>query len=110
MRYLKLAGRMVIGTWTNIVWAARLLWYLGFLAFTLVLVMDLIRIPVSVNRSEEYALEKTLWEKMTPEQEERLKDFQGRCRHVYKHNGLVTYYCPICRKKLVRGTVPLAPI
>ena len=107
MRYLKLVGGMVIGTWANIVWAIRLLWALGFLAFAALLVVDLIRIPVSVNRSEEYAPEKKFWEKMSPEAEERLKEFQGYCRHVYRHNGFVTYYCPMCRKKLVKGTVPL---
>ena len=102
VRYLRAVGGAVIGIGANIIWAIRLLWYLGFLFITGLLLVDLFRIPVSVNRSHEYAPEQTLWEKMTPEAEQRLKEFQERCHHIYVHNTIQTYYCPICRKKLTK--------
>ncbi len=110
VRQLKAIGGAVIGIGTNIIWAIRLLWCLGFLFITALLVIDLFRIPVSVNSSHKYALERTLWAKMSPEEEARLLEFQEHCRHVYKHNGHFTYYCPICRRKLIDGTVPLTQL
>lgn len=102
VRHLRAIGGAVIGVGANIIWAIRLLWCLGFLFFTALLVIDLFRIPVSVNSSHEYAPEQTLWAKMTPEEETRLKDLQERCHHIYKHNTFDNYYCPLCQKKLTK--------
>lgn len=107
VRQLKAIGGAVIGIGANIIWAIRLLWCLGFLLITALLVYDLFRIPVSVNSPHKYAIEERLWRKMTPEEEARLLEFQKHCRHVYKHHHHFTYYCPICRKKLIEGSVPL---
>jgi hypothetical protein len=110
VRYLKAVGGAVIGIGANIIWTLRLLWYLGFLFITALLVYDLCRIPVSVNSSHKYALERTLWAKMSPEEEQRLIELQEHCHHVSVHHGYVTYYCALCRKKLVEGTVPLTQL
>ena len=107
VRQLRAIGGAVIGIGTNIVRTVQLLWYLGVVFFAALLVYDLCRIPVSVNSSHKYALERRLWAKMSPEEEQRLLEFQKHCHHVYKHNGHFTYYCPLCRKKLVECTVPL---
>ena len=113
VRHLKLIGSKVIGVGVEIFWWLRLLWAISFLAFTALLVVDLCRIPVSVNSSQEYAPEKRFWEKKNPndpaviEEEKKLKELQGHCPHIYKHNGLFHYYCPICRKKLTRAKPPL---
>ena len=107
VRQLKAAGGAVIGFGVNIFRALQLVWYLGFFFFGAMLVHDLFRIPVSVNSPHKYAIEERLWAKMSPEDEARLLEFQKHCRHVYKHNSHFTYYCPICRKKLIEGSVPL---
>ena len=44
------------------------------------------------------------------EEEKKLKELQEHCSHVYKHNGLFHYYCPICRKKLTKAKPPLTPL
>ena len=110
VRQLKAIGGAVIGIGTNIVKTVQLLWYLGVVFFAALLVYDLFRIPVSVNSSHKYAFEERLWAKMTPEEEIRLKGLQEHCGHVYKHNGYFTYYCSLCRKKLVEGAVPLTQL
>jgi len=102
VKQLKAIGGSVIGFGVNVFRFFQLLWYIGFLLFAALLVHDLIQIPISVNSSHEYAPEKTLWAKMTPEDEAKLEAFQARCRHLYAHNGLDNYYCPICRKKLTK--------
>jgi len=107
VRQLKAVGGAVVGFGINIFRIFQILWYLGVVAFAGLLVHDLFRIPVSVNSPKKYALEETLWVKMTPEEEARLLEFQKHCRHVYRFHNHWTYYCPLCRKKLVEGTVPL---
>ena len=107
IRQLRAVGGAVIGIVANIIWTVRLLWYLGVLCFTALLVHDFCSIPVSVNNSWKYAPEQTLWRKMGPQEEQRLKESQGHCRHIYVTNGLFGYYCPLCRKKLTRATPPL---
>ena len=98
----------MVGIGVNVFRFFQLLWCLFFLFFTAMLVYDLFRIPISVNSSHEYAPERTLWEKMSPEEEARLTQFQSHCRHVYRsYNGHYAHYCPMCRKKLVEGAVPL---
>lgn len=105
---LKAVGRTVIGIGVAIAWTVRFLRALGFLIFAGLLVVDLCRIPVSVNSSGKYAAERTLWRKMSPMEEQRLKELQEHCRHIYvQRNGLVTYYCPVCRKKLTTANPPL---
>ena len=66
-----------LGIGATILWTIRLLWALGFLAFAGLLVIDLCRIPVSVNSSSRYAAEQTLWRKMSPVEEQRLKELIG---------------------------------
>lgn len=110
VRQLKAIGGAMIGVGTNIFRTFRLLWYLGVVCFAALLVYDLFRIPVSVNSPNKYALEQRLWAKTSPEEEARLLEFQEHCRHVSKHNGHFTYYCPVCRKKLIEGTVPLTQL
>jgi len=107
VRQLKAIGGMVLGIGTNIFRTIQLLWYLGVVFFAGVLVYDLCRIPISVNSPHKYAVEERLWAKTSPEEEARLLEFQKHCRHVYRHKGHFTYYCPICRKKLIEGAVPL---
>ncbi len=113
MKHLKLIGSKVISIGAGIFWWSRFLWAIGFLVFVGLLVIDLFRIPVSVNSSQEYAPEKTLWEKKDPHdpaviaEEKKLKELQEHCPHIYKHNGLFHYYCPICRKKLTKDKPPL---
>jgi len=114
MRHIKQIGSKVIKIGFEIAWWARLLWYLGFLAFAAILVIDLFRIPVySVNNSDQYAPEKQLWEKKDPTdpkviaEEKKLKELQEHCPHIYKYNGLYHYYCPICRKKLTKAKPPI---
>jgi len=107
LRQLKAIGGAVIGFGINVFRFLQLLWCLAVVFFAALLLHDLFRIPVSVNSPHKYALEERLWAKMTPEEEARLKEFQKHCRHIYRHNGHYTYYCPICRKKLVEGAVPL---
>ena len=105
---LKAVGRTVIGGGAAIAWTIRFLWALVFLAFASLLVIDLCRIPVSVNSSGKYAAEQTLWRKMSPMEEQRIKELQEHCSHVYRQsNGLWTYYCPLCRKKLTTANPPL---
>ena len=105
---LKPIGRTVLGIVAAIAWTIRLLWALGFLTFAGLLVIDLCRIPVSVNSSSKYAAEQTLWRKISPAEEQRIKEQQEHCRHVYKQsNGLWTYYCPLCRKKMTKANPPL---
>ena len=102
--------QIVEGIWRGL----RFLWAVFVLVFTAFLVTDLFSIPVSVNRSYEYAPEKALWEKKDPhnpaviEEAKKLKEQQEHCRHIFvQRNGLVTYYCPLCRKKLTRATPPI---
>ena len=116
IKHLKLIGSKVISFGAGIAWQARFLWAIGFLIFTGFLILDLFRIPVSVNNSHEYAAEQTLWDKKDPHdpavlaEEKALKELQERCPHVYEHNGLSHYYCPICRKKLTTAKPPLTPL
>ncbi len=84
-----------------------ILWGMFVLVFTGLLIVDLFRIPVSVNSSYKYAPEQTLWQKMSPQEDQRLKELQAHCHHIYVANGRVFYYCPICRTKLTRATAPL---
>ena len=79
---LKAVSRTVLGIGATILWTIRLLWALGFLTFAGLLVIDLCRIPVSVNSSSKYAAEQTLWRKISPAEEQRIKELQERCRHV----------------------------
>ena len=81
-----------------------------FLLFALILVRDLFRIPVSINRSHEYAPEQKLWEKKdlsdpaVIEEQKRLEELQARCDHpTIDHRGHLVYYCPLCRKKILKG-------
>ena len=69
---LKAVGRTVIGIGAAIAWTIRLLWAVGFLIFTALLVIDFCRIPVSVNNAWKYAPERTLWRKIEPAEEQRL--------------------------------------
>lgn len=113
VKNLKLIGSKVISIIIGIGWWARFLWAIGFLFFVGLLLVDLFRIPVSVNSSQEYAAEKTLWEKKdfndpaVIAEEKKLKELQEHCPHIYQHNGLSHYYCPICRKKLTTAKPPL---
>ena len=105
---LKAVGRTAVEIGAAIAWTIRLLWALGFLTFAGLLVIDLCRIPVSVNSSSKYAAEQTLWRKISPAEEKQIKELQEHCRHVYgQSNGLWTYYCPLCRKKLTNANPPL---
>ena len=105
---LKAVGRTDVEIGAAIAWTIRFLWALAFLAFASLLAIDLCRIPVSVNSSEKYAAEQTLWRKISPAEEQRVKELQEHCRHIYiQRNGLVTYYCPLCRKKLTKANPPL---
>jgi hypothetical protein len=111
IRHLKWIGSKVFLLGAEVVWWVRLLWYLTFLFFFAVLVIDTLSIKIySVNNSHEYAPEKTLWTKQTPEEEQRLKAQQERCLHIYHTNGLYHYYCPVCRKKLTTAEAPLVPL
>ena len=110
VRTLRLFGAKVISVGVGIIQFFRFLWAVGFLLFTAVLVIDLFRIPVSVNSSHKYAFEQRLWAKMSPEEEQKLLELQKHCHHVYRHHGYFTYYCPICRKKLIEGSVPLTQL
>ena len=113
VRQLKWIGSKAISIGAGIIWWGRLLWALGFLAFTALLVIDFCRIPMSIKSAEEYAPEKALWEKKDPHdpvviaEEKRLKELQEHCSHIYSHNGLFNYYCPICRKKLTTAKPPI---
>ncbi|GEM_PF-1646923 len=107
VRYLRTVGGAVVGIVVNAVRFIQLLWYLGVILFGVVLVHDLFQITVPVNSPHKYATEQRLWAKMTPEEEARLHEFQKHCRHIYKSHNHWTYYCPLCRKKLVEGAVPL---
>ena len=107
VRQLKAIGGAVIGIGANIFRTLQLLWYLGVVFFAALLVYDLCRIPISVNSSHEYAPERTLWAKVSLEEEARLKELQERCRHVYVYNGYPTYYCTLCRKKLTKDRPPI---
>lgn len=107
VKQLKAIGGSVIGIGTTFFRVLQLMWYLGFLFFGAMLVYDLCRIPISVNSSHEYAPERTLWAKMSPEEEARLLERQEHCRHVYVYNGYPTYYCTLCRKKLVKDRPPI---
>lgn len=105
---IKAVGRTILRIAATIAWTIRFLWTIGFLAFVALLVIDFCRIPVSVNSSVKYAAEQTLWRKMSPVEDQRLKESQEHCRHVYRQsNGLWTYYCPLCRKKLTPANPPL---
>ena len=105
--YLKQISLKVIQIVEGIWRGRRFLWAVFVLVFAGLLVVDLFRIPVSVNSSYQYAPEQTLWRKMTPQEDQRLKDLQAHCHHIYIANGRVFYYCPICRTKLTRATAPL---
>ena len=107
IRHFRLGIGAVIGVVVNTVRVIQLLWYFGVILFAAILVYDLFRIPVSVNNSWKYAPEQTLWRKMTPEEEARVLERQEHCRHVYVHNGYPTYYCTLCRKKLVKDRPPI---
>jgi len=107
VRELKAVGGAVIGIGINIFRFFQLLWYLFFLFFAGMLVYDLFQIPVSVNSPKKYAAEERLWRKMAPDEEARLLEFQKHCRHVTRFHDHWTYYCPLCRKKLIEGAVPL---
>ncbi len=108
IRQLKAVGGAVMGIGAGIVRTVRFLWAVGVLIFTAFLVSDLCRIPASVNNSWKYAVEQTLWRKMSPQEEQRLQNLQEHCHHIYRReNGLWTYYCPLCRKKLTKATAPL---
>jgi hypothetical protein len=102
IRYFKLGIGAMIGVVVNTVRVIQLLWYLGVILFAAILVYDLFRIPVSVNRSWKYAPEQKLWRKMAPEEEGRLLERQKRCRHIYHFQGYPTDYCALCRKRLTK--------
>ncbi len=113
MKSLKLVGAGAIRMVCFTIDAVRLLWAVGFLFFAALFFWDLTKIPVSVNHSEDYAPEKALWEQKDPNDpmtkvgEIRMQFLQEHCHHIYRSKGFVNYYCPLCRKKLLKGTVPL---
>ena len=107
VRQLKAIGGAVIGFGVNVFRGLQLVWYLGVVLFAVLLVIDLFRIPVSVNDSWKYAPEQTLWAKMTPEEEAQLLERQKDCHHIYTRHGYPTYYCALCRKRLTKDKAPL---
>lgn len=114
MRYLTLIGSRVTSGFKGAFFWGRVLWYLLPLAFAVILLIDLFRIPVPINRSHELAPEQTLWEQKNwndpavIKEQKKLEELQARCDHpTENHYGHRNYYCPICRKKLLKEKPPL---